>query len=123
MKSYRDLDVYKLAYRLAIDVHKMTMQLPKYELYELGSQIRRSTKSIKDNIVEGYGRKRYKNEFVKFLVYAHASCDEAMSQLEMISELHFEDTPLTQLMEEYDKLSRMLYKFLQYVEESWRDDK
>ena len=89
MKSYRDLDVYKSAYKLAIKVHKITLTLPKYEMYEQGSQVRRSTKSIKDNIVEGYGRNRYKNEFIRFLVYAHSSCDEATSQLTMIDEIHF----------------------------------
>ncbi len=47
MNSYKDLDIYKLAYRLAIDVHKMTMTLPKYELYEQGSQVRRSSKALK----------------------------------------------------------------------------
>lgn len=53
MNSYKDLDVYKLAYQLAIEVHKMTMTLPKYEMYVQGSQVRRSSKSIKDNIAEG----------------------------------------------------------------------
>ena len=53
MKSYRDLEIYETSYKLAIRVPKMTMTLPKYEMYEQGSQIRRSTKSIKDNIVEG----------------------------------------------------------------------
>ena len=90
MKSYRDLDIYQIAYRLAVNVHRMTLTLPKYEMYEQGSQVRRSTKSIKDNIVEGYGRKRYKLEFVRYLVFAHASCDEAISQLTMIDEIHFE---------------------------------
>ena len=41
MKSYRDLEIYQSAYKLAIDVHKMSLTLPKYELYEQGSQIRR----------------------------------------------------------------------------------
>jgi len=76
MKSYLDLEIYQLAYELAIKVHKMSLTLPKYELYEQGSQIRRSSKSIKDAIAEGYGRKRYKSDFIKFLVYSHASCDE-----------------------------------------------
>ena len=53
MKSFRDLEIYQMAYNLAIKVHKMTMQLPQYEMYEQGSQVRRSTKSIKDNIAEG----------------------------------------------------------------------
>lgn len=77
MKSYRDLDIYKDAFQLAQEVHKLSLTLPKHELYEQGSQIRRSTKSIKDQIAEGYGRKRYKNDFVKFSTYSQASCDEA----------------------------------------------
>jgi four helix bundle protein len=52
MKSYRDLEIYQMAYHLALEVHDLTMTLPKYEMYEQGSQIRRSSKSIKDNIAE-----------------------------------------------------------------------
>lgn len=100
MNSYRDLDIYNLSYNLAIQVHKMTLTLPKYEMFEQGSQVRRSTKSIKDNIVEGYGRRRYKQEFIRFLVFAHASCDEAVSQLTMIEEIHFESKGLTELISE-----------------------
>jgi len=66
MNSYKDLEIYQLAYKLAIEVHTMTLQLPKYELYEQGSQIRRSSKRIKDTIAEGYGRKKYKAEFIRF---------------------------------------------------------
>jgi hypothetical protein len=39
MKSYRELEIYKESKRLAIEIHKMTMSLPKFELYEEGSQI------------------------------------------------------------------------------------
>jgi len=60
-----------------LDVHKMTLtKLPTFELYEEGSQIRRSIKSVKSNIVEGYGRRRYKQEYIRFLTFAQASCDE-----------------------------------------------
>jgi four helix bundle protein len=90
-----------MSYNLAIQVHNMTLTLPKYEMYEQCSQVRRSTKSIKDNIVEGYGRRRYKNEFIRFLVFAHASCDEAVSQLTMIDEIHFEPKGLTDLISDY----------------------
>ena len=71
MKNYRDLDIYNESYRLAVEVHKMTFKLPKYELYEEGSQIRRSSKSITSNIVEGYGRRKYKAEFIRFLIFSH----------------------------------------------------
>jgi len=120
MNSYKDLDIYKLAYRLALEVHKMTMKLPKYELYEQGSQVRRSSKSIKDNIAEGFGRRRYKDEFVRFLVFAHSSCDEAISQLTMINEIHFENKDLNSLLDEYEVLGAKINKFIQYVEENWK---
>ena len=122
MKSYRDLEIYNMAYQLAIKVHRMTLTLPKYEMYEQGSQVRRSTKSIKDNIVEGYGRNRYKNEFIKFLVYAHASSDEATSQLTMIDEIHFESKGLTELIEDYEVLGRKINKFIDYVEKHWNEN-
>ena len=65
MKSYRDLEVYKESKHLAIEVHKLSLTLPKFELYEEGSQIRRSSKSVTSMIVEGYGRRRYKARFYK----------------------------------------------------------
>ncbi len=123
MKSYKDLDVYNEAFRLAIKIHKMTMELPKYEMYEQGSQIRRSTKSIKDNIVEGFGRRRYKEEFIRFLIFAQSSCDEATSQLEMISEIHFKNSPLIEIIDEYNTLGKKLNKFIQYVESNWKSVK
>src|SRR5204862_6655641 len=85
--SYRDLEIWKLARETAIAVHRMTLDnLTKFEMYEEGSQIRRSAKSISANIVEGYGRRRYKQEFIRFLVFAHASCDETIEHLEMLFE-------------------------------------
>ena len=87
MKSYKDLDVYKIALELFFIVHPSSLKLPKYELYELGSQIRRSADSVVSNIIEGYGRRRYKADFIKFLVYSHASCLETIGHLEKISNL------------------------------------
>lgn len=120
MKSYKDLEIYQMAYKLAIEIHKMTMQLPKYELYEQGSQIRRSSKRIKDTIAEGFGRRRYKDEFIRFLIFAHSSCDETLSQLNMISDIYFANEPLNNLLNEYDKLGRKINKFIQYVENNWK---
>ncbi len=110
-----------MSYSLAIKVHRMTLTLPKYEMYEQASQVRRSSKSIKDNIAEGYGRRRYKNEFIRFLIFSHASCDEALSQLRMIDEIHFESKGLNELISEYEILGRKLNKFLDYVEKSWNE--
>lgn len=121
--SYKDLEIYHLAFEHAVEIHHMTMTLPKYELYEQGSQIRRSSKSIKDNIVEGYGRRRYKAEFIRFLIFAHASCDEANSQLEMINKIHFSEKPLNDLLQKYDQLGRKINSFISYVETNWQSPK
>lgn len=119
MKSYRDLDVYNLAFEYALEVHHLSLKLPKFELYEQGSQVRRSSKSIKDNIVEGYGRRRYKQDFIKFLVYAHASLLECLSQLEMIEQL-YPDLDVKIMIDKYDILGAKLFKFIMYVEKDWK---
>ena len=63
MKSYKDLEIYKLSYDLGVEVHKFSLTLPQYEMYEEGSQVRKSSKGITSCIVEGYGRRKYKAEF------------------------------------------------------------
>jgi four helix bundle protein len=68
--NYRNLEVWRLARELVIAIYYMTLtKLPKFERFEGGRQIRRSIKSVKSNIVEGYGRRRYKQEFVRFVDY------------------------------------------------------
>jgi len=118
MKSYRDLEVYKLSYELAVEVHKLTMKLPKYELYETGSQVRRSSKSVTANIVEGYGRRRYKAEFVRFLIFSHSSGDETIVHLNFIQDIH--NIEIKDLITKYVELSVKLNNFIQYVETKWK---
>lgn len=123
MKSYKDLDIYKESKRLAIIVHKISLGLPKIELYEEGSQVRRSSKAITSLITEGYGRRRYKADFIKYLVYAHAECDETMVHLDFLFETQSitDEKIYSELKAEYESLSRKINKFIQYVEESWND--
>jgi four helix bundle protein len=119
-KSYKDLEIYQLAYKLAIEVHRLSLTLPKYELFEQGSQIRRSSKSIKDNIAEGFGRRRYRDEFIRFLIFSQSSCDETISQLNMISDIHFSENPLNDLINQYEILGKQINKYIQYVESNWK---
>ena len=119
MKSYKDLDIYNMAFEYAVEVHKLSLKLPKFELYEQGSQIRRSSKSIKDNIIEGYGRRSYKQDFIKYLIYAQASLLECQSQLEMIDRL-YNNSELKELKEKYDILGAKLNSFIRYVEKEWK---
>ena len=120
MNSYRDLDIYKLAFELAIKVHEASLKLPKFEVYEQGSQIRRSSKSVKDQIAEGFGRRRYKAEYIKFLIYSHSSCDETLSQLEMLNVLYPGITEFSSLTDEYSILGRKINSYIEYVDKNWR---
>lgn len=121
MKSYRDLEIYRLSYDLALKVHILAMSLPKFEIYEEGSQIRRSSKSITSNIVEGYGRKKYKADFIKYLIYSHSSCDETILHLNFIKETHKNITMnIDELISSYNLLGSKINVFIQYVDNEWR---
>ena len=116
--SYKDLEVWQLARELVIEIHQMTLErLPKHEMYEVGSQIRRSSKSVKSSIVEGYGRRRYKQDFLRFLHFALASNLETFDHLETL----FETGSLTDqglyadLHDRLDTLGRKLHAFIQSV--------
>lgn len=120
MKSYRDLEIYKMSYDLAIKLHKMSLQLPQYEMYEEGSQLRKSSKGIASCIVEGYGRKRYKADFIKFLTYAHASCDETILHLNFLKDTHeLDKKEMKFFLEAYNELGSKINRFIQYVDEGW----
>lgn len=118
-KSHRELDIYKLAHELAVRVHHVSLDLPKFEQYEEASQLRRSAKSIVGNIVEGYGRRRYRNEWLRFLTYAQASCDETIAHLKLLSDTGSLDRDMaSKLTRDYADLGRKIYRFTRYVESS-----
>jgi four helix bundle protein len=117
--SYKDLEIYKKAYELSIRIHKESLKLPAFELYEQGSQIRRSSKGIKDAIVEGYGRRKYKADYIKFLIYSIASCDETNNHLVSIVELYPDLMGFAEIKSEIEKLGKMINNYLQYVESHW----
>ncbi len=124
--NYRDLEIWKIARELVRDIHMMTpTKLPKFEMYEEGCQIRRSMKSVKSNIVEGYGRRRYKQEFIRYLVYALASCDETTDHLETLLETEsLKDKILyDQLHSRLQTLGKKLNLFLQAVEKGHMSEK
>ena len=117
--SYKQLEIWEMARALVVDIHKMTMtKLPKFELYEEGSQIRRAIKSVKANIVEGYGRRRYRQDFIRFLVIAHSSCYESKDHLETLRETGSlsDDEIFQDLHFRVTKLSRALNGFIKGVE-------
>ena len=120
-KSYKDLDIYKISFDLFVSTHKFSLQLPKYEIFELGSQLRRSSDSINSNIVEGYGRKRYQKDFINFLTYSHSSNDETINHFKKIKILYPQfDENVSILIRKYDLLGGKIYNFIEYVINNWK---
>lgn len=116
--SYRDLEIYQESKRYAIDVHALSLTLPKFELYEEGSQLRRASKAVTSAIVEGYGRKRYNADYIKHLVYALAECDEVILHLDFVFETGSlkDENNYQRLRSLYDMLSKKINKFIQWLD-------
>lgn len=118
--SYKNQEIWKLAREQSIKIHFMSLDLPKFEMYETGSQIRRSAKSVRSNIVEDYGRRRYKQAYIRFLIFALASNDETHDHLDSL----FETKSLTdktlyhELISFCDTVGKKLNLFIQAVEKN-----
>ncbi len=124
--NYRNLEIWQLAREIVIEIHHMTLhKLPKFEMYEEGMQIRRSSKSVKSTIVEGYGRRSYKQDYLRFLTYAISSNDETIDHLETL----YDTKSLTDgdvyngIREKLDKLGKKLNRFIQAVEQDHKSKK
>ena len=66
--SFEDLEVFKRAYRVSLEVHRISLGFPRIEQFALGDQVRRASKSICGNIAEGFGKQSQSvAEFKRFL--------------------------------------------------------
>ncbi len=117
--TYKDLEIYQLSHQLGVDTHKFSFSLPKFEFYETGGQIRRASKSVSTNIVEGYGRRRYKAEFIRFLIYSHSSCNETIEWAEYVRDCYEEfKIPSDEFLQRLNKLGAKINRFIRAVEKS-----
>jgi len=125
LMSYRKLQIWALAREVVIEIHEMTMKLPKFEMYEEGSQIRESSKTTKATIVEGYARRRYKQDWIKFIVYALSSNDETLDHLENLWDTKSltDSMIFMSLKNKIETLGKMLTKFLQAIEQEHQSPK
>ena len=113
IRNFRDLEVYQKAYKNSLEMHKISLTFPKFELTELGSQIRRATKSIALNIAEGFGKNSSTEEFKRFLRMSRGSCDEVRAQLDYCKDLGYISVEkYSMIMSEYESIGKMLTNML-----------
>ena len=79
INTYRDLNVFELAFNMANRIFEISLNFPKEEKYSLTDQIRRSSRSICANIAEAYSARKYEKSFISKLVIAQ--CEAAETQV------------------------------------------
>jgi four helix bundle protein len=119
-----DLEIYKLARENSILIYHVSVEhLPKFEMYETGSQIRRAAVSVRANIVEGYWRRSSKKEFLRFLRYAHSSNHEVIEHLKLLWDVKsLQDEKLYfKTLEQLEKTGKMIFSFMKAVEKGHKE--
>ena len=109
-----NLFVYQISYKLMIEIHKESLKFPKIEQYGgIADQLRRSSKSITANIVEGFGKQHFfKGEFQRMLVYSIGSCDETILWIKTARDLGYMDKITSdRYLNEYQILVKKLSTF------------
>ena len=113
INSFRELQVYQKAYEVSLEIHKVTLKFPQYERDELGSQIRRASKSVTMNIAEGFGRNDSLADFKRFMIMAVGSCDEVRVQLDYCRDLGYINEEQHKTYEDaYVVVGKMLTKMI-----------
>lgn len=124
VSKVQDMEVYARAYKLSLEIHKVTLGMPKIEQYALADQLRRSTKSICANLAEGYARQRQSSaEFKRFIAIAIGSCSESVVWLDYARDLgYISAEQSTQWTEQYSVVERMLAKLRNTIKSQGGDN-
>ena len=109
-RAVEDLDVFKRAYRISLEVHRCSLNFPSIEQYALGDQVRRASKGIRANLAEGFGRQAAsKAEFRRFVMMAMGSADEMRIWCRYCLDLGYIDEAIWQAWrQEYREIAKML---------------
>ncbi len=110
INTVKDLEVYRIAYSLALEIFIMASVFPKSETYSLKDQILRSSRSVAANISEGYAMKNFENIFKRHLIIAMGSLEETKTWLDFAKDFNYiNGEKHSQIMNKYSKLGRMIY--------------
>ena len=119
--TYKDLDVFKRSFELAIKIHKISLTLPKEYKLELADQIRRASRSIPSNIAEGFARKKSKKDTINYLKDSLGSTDEIAFNLEFMWKVELlSDEQYRSLSEQYVIIGKELTNLIKSLSKSTR---
>jgi len=109
LKGHRDLKVYQLAYKLALEIFEVSKAFPKEEKYFLTDQIRRSSRSVAANIAEGFRKRQYPKMFVSKLADADGEATETQVWLDFARDSRYcSPEQNVALVKGYEEIGKML---------------
>mgnify|MGYP001183564149 CR=1 FL=1 len=112
LKTFRDMEVWKKAHELSLEVFEVTKDLPRSEDYALTSQIRKSSNSASANIAEGFGRRTKKDKRFFYTISRGSALETQSHLLYGNSVKYFTDEITKYLLDEYDDLIYQLNKIM-----------
>src|SRR3990167_11191337 len=120
IKSFRELEVYKEATDLAIEIERLIRSFPKHEQFLLVDQMRRASRAIAPLIAEGYAKRSSLKTFQKFMRDAMGEANEMICHLEVACRLGYTMHSRTEnLIQRYDILGRKIHK----LHDNWNNSK
>ncbi len=110
IKSVEDLEIFRRAYRLSLELHKISLGFPRIEQFALADQLRRASKSICANLTEGFAKQGHSAaEYRRYLVTAIGSSDETQLWLRYCVDLGYLDEERGRYwITDFSEISRML---------------
>lgn len=117
LRGFRDLKVYQLAYRLAMEIFNESKTFPKEERYALTDQFRRSSRSVTANIAEGFRKRQYPNMFASKMADADAEATETQVWLDFALDCgYLNQKRHDELIQGYEEIGKMLSAMIQHPE-------
>ena len=105
IESVRDLEVYKLAFKCAMEIFQITKTFPSEEKYSLTDQIRKSSRSVCTNLSESWRKRRYIAVFKNKLTDAMQEASETQTWLEFSIACNYVDKQtFERLHDEYEQI-------------------
>jgi four helix bundle protein len=109
LQGHKDLKVYQLAYKLAMEIFNESKTFPIEERYSLTDQIRRSSRGVATNIAEAFRKRRYRNMFINKLSDSDAEATETQVWLDFSLDCSYlSRESYEKLVKGYEEIGKML---------------
>jgi four helix bundle protein len=117
IRGFRDLEVYRRSYKLALEVHRASSCFPQEDRHGVADQLRRAAWSVPANIAEGHGRRMFEKDFKRILVTALGSLNEATVFIDAAHDLGWlPEGQYREWIAQYTILAKQLHVLIQ----TWR---